>query len=66
MQNQILSRKAVHKTGKFLGNKIAEAVTKLNDDKIMKPELAEKVILPHKKRKEILRELDKYYKNQTL
>ena len=32
----------------------------------MKPELAEKVILPHKKRKEILREWDKYYKNQTL
>ena len=30
------SIKAVHKTGKFLGNKIADAVTKSNNDKIIK------------------------------
>ena len=29
------SKKIVHKAGEFLGNKIADAVTKLNDGKIV-------------------------------
>ena len=32
------SKKVVHKTGEFLGKKTAEAVTKSNDNKIVKPE----------------------------
>ena len=30
------SKKVVHKTGKFIGNKIADAITKKNNDKIAK------------------------------
>ena len=30
------SKKVVHKAGEFLGNKIADAVTKLNNGKIVK------------------------------
>ena len=30
------SKKVVHKAGEFLGNKIADAVTKWNDDNIAK------------------------------
>ena len=29
------SKKVVHKAGEFIGNQIADAVTKLNDDKIL-------------------------------
>ena len=54
----MLARKVVRKTGTFLGNKFVGAVTELNDDKIMKGELDEEVILPPGKRKEILNELD--------
>ena len=31
------SKKAFHKTGEFLGNKIADAVAELKEDKIVKP-----------------------------
>ena len=31
-------KKVVHKAGEFLGNKIADVVTKSNDDKILKKE----------------------------
>ena len=31
------SKKAAHKTGEFLGNKIADAVAELKEDKIVKP-----------------------------
>ena len=31
------SKKVVHKAGKLSGNKIADAVVKSNDDKIVKP-----------------------------
>ena len=31
------SKKVVHKAGEFLGNKIADAVAKSNDDKVVKP-----------------------------
>ena len=45
------SQKVVHKVGKFLGNKIADVVTKSNDDKIVKPEVT---LISLEKRDEIL------------
>ena len=57
------SKKVVHKAGEFLGNKIAEAVTKSNDDKVVKPDenprnFEEKIILLQK-RDEMLNKLRK-------
>ena len=46
------SNKGVHKAGKFLENKTADAVTKLNHDKIVKQEPVEEIIIPLAKRKE--------------
>ena len=54
---KIASKKVVHKTGKWLGNKIAEAVTKPNDNKIGKQEPVEEIIIPLEKRDEILNKL---------
>ena len=51
------SKKIVHKVGEFLGNKIADAVTKSNDDKIVKEEPVEGLIIPPEKRDEILKKL---------
>ena len=36
------SKEVVHKIGEFLGKKIADAVTKSNEDKIVKQEHVEK------------------------
>ena len=52
------SKKVVHKAGKFSGNKIADAVAKSNDDKIVKPKHVidkhprnvEEIIIPPEKR----------------
>ena len=49
------SKKVVHKTGEFLGKKIADAVTKSSNNKIVKQE--PKIIIPPEKRDEILNEL---------
>ena len=38
-------KKVVHKAGEFLGNKTEDAVTKSNDDKILKQVPVEEVIL---------------------
>ena len=51
------SKKATHKTGEFLGNKIADAVTKSNNDKIVKQEPVEEIIIPPEERDEILNKL---------
>ena len=51
------SEKAVHKTGEILGNKIADAVTKSNDDKIEKQEPVEEIIIPQEERDKILNKL---------
>ena len=51
------SKKEIHKTGEFLGNKIADAVTNSYDDKIVKQEPVEEIIVPPIKRKQILNEL---------
>ena len=54
-----VSKKVVYKAGAFLGNKIADAVTRLNDGKIEKQEHVEEIINPPEKRDEILNILRK-------
>ena len=44
------SKKLVHKAGEYFGNKIVDAVNKLNDDKIGKQQPVEKIILLLEKR----------------
>ena len=56
---KIVSKKAVHKIGEFIGNKITDAVTKSNNDKIEKQGLVEEIIIPLEKRDEILNKLRK-------
>ena len=51
------SKKVVHKADEFSGNKIADTVTKSNDDKIVKQEPVEEIIIPIEKRVEILNKL---------
>ena len=46
-----------HKADEFIGNKIADAVTKSNDDIITKQEPVEEQIIPPGKRDEILKKL---------
>ena len=55
----MVSKKVVHKAGKFLGNKIADAVTKSSDNKIVKQEPVEEIILPPEKRDEIISKMRK-------
>ena len=43
------SKKVVHKTGEFLGNKIADTVANSYDNKIVKP--VEEIIIPPEKKK---------------
>ena len=43
------SKNVVHEAGEFIGNKIEDAVTKPNDDKIVKQELVEEIIIPPEK-----------------
>ena len=48
------SKKVVHKVGEFLGNKTPDAVTKLSDNKVVKPDensrnFEEIIILPEKR-----------------
>ena len=51
------SRKLVHKTCAFIGNKTADVVTNSYDGKIMKVEPVEEVIIPAVKGEEILNKL---------
>ena len=44
-----VSEKVVHKAGEFLENKIADAVTKSNDDNIEKQEPIEEYLFHQKK-----------------
>ena len=46
-----------NKTGEFIGNKIAEAVTNSHYDKIAKAKPVEEIIIPIERRKVILKEL---------
>ena len=45
------SKKAVQKVNEFIGNKIADAVTKSNNDKIVKQEPVEEIIIPSEKKR---------------
>ena len=51
------SKKQSIKAGEFLEDKIVDAVTKSNGNKIVKQEAAEEIIIPPEKRDEILNEL---------
>ena len=51
------SKERVHKAGEFLENKIIEAVTKSNNNKIEKQETVEEIINQTEKTEEILNEL---------
>ena len=51
------SKKVVHKAGEFIGNKITDVVTKSNNDKSVKQEPVEEIIIPLEKRDEILNKL---------
>ena len=53
------SEKVVHKAAEFIRNKIADAVTKSNHDKILKQEPVEEIIIPPGKINEILNKLRK-------
>ena len=53
-------KKVVHKTGEFLGNKIEVALTKSNDDNIVKQEEpVEEIIIPPEARDEIFKKFRK-------
>ena len=43
--------KAAEVTGEFIGNKIADAVAKSNDDKIVKTNPVEEIIIPPEKKR---------------
>ena len=47
------SKKVVHKAGNIA--EIADAVTKSNDDNIVKQELVEEIIIPLEKKKSIIK-----------
>ena len=67
------SKKVFHRTGEFLRNKITDAVTKLNDNKIVKtkrvidenPRSVEEIIIAPEKSEEILNELRQVLKKWT-
>ena len=44
------SKKVVHKTSQFLENKIANAVTKSNDNEIVRQEPVEGIVIPPHRR----------------
>ena len=52
-------RKEVHKAGEFIGNKIADTVTKSNDDETEKQEPVEEIVIPTEKIDKILKKLRK-------
>ena len=50
------SKKVVHKAGEFFGNKIADQITNLYDDKVVKTKPFEEINISPEKREEILHE----------
>ena len=53
------SKKLVHKAGEYIGNEIADAVTKSNDDNIKKEEPVEKIIIPPEKKRWNIKQIEK-------
>ena len=54
------SKKLVHKAVEVIGNRIADAVTKSNDDNTERQEPVEEIIIPPEERNGILNKLEKY------
>ena len=52
-------KKVVHTAGEFLENEITYAVTNPNDDKIVKQEPDEEIIIPSEKKDKMLNKLRK-------
>ena len=59
------SKKVVYKAGEFIGNKMADKVTKWNNDNIEKKEPAEEIIIPPENRDYILDKLRKLLSKQN-
>ena len=55
----MFSKKAVHKVGEYLENKIADAATRSNEVNIEEQEPVEEIIISLEKREEILSKLRK-------
>ena len=53
------SKKVVHKASQYLGNKIADAITKSNNDNIEKHDPVEEIFISPEKRDKILNKLRK-------
>ena len=53
------SKKVVHKASEFIGDIIADAMTKSNDNSIEKQEPVEEILIPPEKREAILNKLRK-------
>ena len=59
------SKKVVYKAGEFIRNKMADKVTKWNNDNIEKKEPAEEIIIPPENRDHILDKLRKLLSKQN-
>ena len=59
------SKKVVYKAGEFIRNKMADKVTKWNNDNIEKKEPAEEIIIPPENRDYILDKLTKLLSKQN-
>ena len=59
------SKKVVYKAGEFIRNKMADKVTKWNNDNIEKKEPAEEIIIPPENRDYILDKLRKLLSKQN-
>ena len=51
------SKKVVHKSGEFIGNKTEDIVTKSNDDIIEKRKPVEEIIVPPEIKEDVLNKL---------
>ena len=56
---KIASKKVVHKAGEFVVNQIEDTATKSNDDKVMKQEPAEEIIILSEKKRWNIKQIEK-------
>ena len=57
--------KTVHKAGKYLGNKIADAITKWSNDNEKQKPVEERIIPPEKKERNI-KQIQKRYSSKIM
>ena len=55
----VASKNVVHKVIEFIGNKIADTVTKSNDDNTEKQEPVEEIIVPLEKKRRNIKQIEK-------